>query len=41
MTSGTRRVAQADLPTRYGAFEMFVYNAPDHKDHVAARRPAA
>ena len=35
MTSGTRRVAQADLPTRYGAFEMFVYNAPDHKEHVA------
>ena len=35
MTSVTRRVAQADLPTRYGAFEMFVYNAPDHKEHVA------
>jgi GTP cyclohydrolase II len=35
MTSGTRRVAQADLPTRYGAFEMFVYNAADHKEHVA------
>ena len=35
MTSVTQRVAQADLPTRYGAFEMFVYNAPDHKEHVA------
>jgi GTP cyclohydrolase II len=35
MTSVTRRVAQADLPTRYGAFEMFVYHAPDHKEHVA------
>jgi GTP cyclohydrolase II len=35
MTSVTRRVARADLPTRYGAFEMFVYNAADHKEHVA------
>jgi GTP cyclohydrolase II len=35
MTSVTRRVAQADLPSRYGAFEMFVYNAADHKEHVA------
>ncbi len=35
MMSVTRRVAQAGLPTRYGTFEMFVYNAPDHKEHVA------
>jgi 3,4-dihydroxy 2-butanone 4-phosphate synthase / GTP cyclohydrolase II len=31
----TRRVAKANLPTRYGAFEMFVFNAPDHREHVA------
>ena len=31
----TRRAAQAGLPTRYGAFEMFVYGAPDHGEHVA------
>ena len=31
----TRRVAQASLPTRYGAFEMFVYDTPEHKEHVA------
>src|SRR3712207_3736399 len=35
MTAVTRRVAQASLPTRYGAFEVFVYNAPDRKEHVA------
>jgi 3,4-dihydroxy 2-butanone 4-phosphate synthase / GTP cyclohydrolase II len=35
MMSVTRRVAQAGLPTRYGTFEMFVYNASDHKEHVA------
>ena len=35
MMSVTRRVAQAGLPTRYGTFEMFVYGAPDHKEHVA------
>jgi GTP cyclohydrolase II len=35
MMSVTRRVARAGLPTRYGAFEMFVYDAPDHKEHVA------
>src|SRR5215216_1777003 len=35
MMSATRRVAQAGLPTRYGTFEMFVYGAPDHKEHVA------
>jgi GTP cyclohydrolase II len=31
----TRRVAQASLPTRHGTFEMFVYDAPEHKEHVA------
>ena len=35
MTPATRRVAQAGLPTRYGTFEMFVYDAPHHKEHVA------
>ena len=31
----TRRVAQASLPTRYGTFEVFVFNGPDRKEHVA------
>jgi GTP cyclohydrolase II len=31
----TRRVATANLPTRHGAFQMFVYDAPEHKEHVA------
>ena len=34
----TRRVARANLPTRYGTFEMFVYGTPErneHKEHVA------
>ena len=31
----TRRVAKANLPTRYGAFEMFVYDTSEHKEHVA------
>jgi 3,4-dihydroxy 2-butanone 4-phosphate synthase / GTP cyclohydrolase II len=35
MISVTRRVAQAGLPTRYGTFDMFVYDSPDHKEHVA------
>jgi GTP cyclohydrolase II len=35
MMSATRRAAQAGLPTRYGTFQMFVYDAPDHKEHVA------
>ena len=35
MMSVTRRVAQAGLPTGYGTFEMFVYNASDHNEHVA------
>ena len=30
-----RRVARANLPTRYGAFEMFVYETPERKEHVA------
>lgn len=33
--SATRLVAQASLPTRYGTFEMFVYDTPEHKEHVA------
>ena len=33
--SAARRVARASLPTRYGTFEMFVYGAPDRKEHVA------
>ncbi|HYQ84205.1 MAG TPA: GTP cyclohydrolase II [Rubrobacter sp.] len=33
--SGTQRVARANLPTRYGTFEMFVYNTPEHQEHVA------
>src|SRR5919107_5341741 len=33
--SVARRVARAALPTRYGTFEMFVYNTPEHKEHVA------
>ena len=31
----TRRVARANLPTRYGSFEMFVYDTPDRREHVA------
>ena len=30
-----RRTAKARLPTRHGNFEMFVYEAPDGKEHVA------
>lgn len=33
--SATRRVARASLPTRYGTFEMFVYDTPGHKEHAA------
>ncbi len=33
--SATRRVVKANLPTRYGAFEMFVYDTPDRKEHAA------
>ena len=35
IVSSARRVARAGLPTRYGAFEMFVYETPEHKEHVA------
>ena len=39
MMSTTRRIARANLPTRYGTFEMFVYDTPAHnsahKEHVA------
>jgi 3,4-dihydroxy 2-butanone 4-phosphate synthase / GTP cyclohydrolase II len=33
--SSARRVTQASLPTRYGTFEMFVYETPEHNEHVA------
>ena len=33
--SAARRVARVSLPTRYGTFEMFVYETPEHKEHVA------
>ena len=33
--SATQRVARANLPTRYGTFEMFVYDTPEHEEHVA------
>ena len=35
MMSVTRRAARANLPTRFGTFEMFVYGTPDHEEHVA------
>jgi 3,4-dihydroxy 2-butanone 4-phosphate synthase/GTP cyclohydrolase II len=35
MAPATRRVAKASLPTRHGPFDMFVYDTPDHKEHVA------
>jgi GTP cyclohydrolase II len=31
----TRRLAEANLPTRYGTFEVFVYDTPERKEHVA------
>lgn len=31
----TRRVAKANLPTRYGDFQMLVYDTPEHEEHVA------
>lgn len=31
----TRSVSRANLPTRHGAFEMFVYDSSDRKEHVA------
>jgi 3,4-dihydroxy 2-butanone 4-phosphate synthase / GTP cyclohydrolase II len=35
MIPATQQVARANLPTRYGTFEMFVYDTPEHKEHVA------
>ena len=35
IVSAVRRVTQASLPTRYGTFEMSVYDTPEHKEHVA------
>jgi GTP cyclohydrolase II len=35
ISPATRRVARAGLPTRHGAFRMFVYDTPEHKEHVA------
>src|SRR5688500_12290621 len=35
MMSATRRATRAGLATRYGTFQMFVYDAPDRKEHVA------
>jgi GTP cyclohydrolase II len=31
----TRRLAGANLPTRYGTFEVLVYDTPERKEHVA------
>ena len=30
-----RRIARANLPTRYGVFEAFVYDTPEHEEHMA------
>ena len=30
-----RRLAEANLPTHYGTFEVFVYDTPERKEHVA------
>jgi 3,4-dihydroxy 2-butanone 4-phosphate synthase / GTP cyclohydrolase II len=30
-----RRLARANLPTRYGTFEVYVYDTPEHKEHMA------
>ena len=35
ISPSTRRVAGANLPTRYGTFQMFVYETSEHKEHVA------
>jgi GTP cyclohydrolase II len=34
-TPAARRVAQASLPTRYGTFQMSVYETPGREEHVA------
>ena len=31
----TRRLASASLPTGFGTFEVFVYDAPERKEHAA------
>jgi 3,4-dihydroxy 2-butanone 4-phosphate synthase/GTP cyclohydrolase II len=31
----TRRLARVNLPTRYGNFEIYVYDTPERKEHVA------
>ena len=31
----TRRLARANLPTRFGTFEVFVYDSAERKEHVA------
>ena len=31
----TRLLARANLPTRYGNFEIYVYGTPENKEHVA------
>jgi GTP cyclohydrolase II len=31
----SRRLAGANLPTRYGSFEMYVYGVPEHEEHAA------
>ncbi len=35
IVSVPRRVAKANLPTRYGNFQMFAYAVPEDKEHVA------
>lgn len=35
ISPSTRRVAEANLPTRYGDFRMVVYETSEHKEHVA------
>ena len=34
IVSTARRVVRVSLPTRYGNFEIFVYETPEHKEHV-------
>jgi GTP cyclohydrolase II len=35
IVSATCQVARASLPTRYGTFQMFIYETPEHKEQVA------
>ena len=39
IVSAARRVARAGLPTRYGTFELFVYETPRHEAPGALERP--